>query len=320
MYSNTPRKLRATLARSLATVALACVATATAFGPGHVAHAGPIVTTPSRIRPTTEIGAQTVGIQWINAAQPWSQFAQTADTYFNEGLRAVSIATALDPTGQVLYSAIFHSGQGTDAQWINTAAPWASFAQTVDTYFNQGLRLVSISTVTGSDGQILYTGVFRGGQGDGAQWVSRAEDHIDFFRTVANQESLGLQLIATATAIGSDGNLVYTGLFRNGPGNDGQTHEASLFWSGFADHTDYERSQGFRLIAIASTLGPDGWVEYDGVYRQSAGTEWVHAAQPWASFAATDAAYFNQGLRMVALALTTDANGQVLYTGVWETI
>jgi hypothetical protein len=99
--------------------------------------------------------------------------------------------------------------------------------------------------------------------------------------------------------------------------------EPSWFWIQFAADLDHDVSEGSYLISVTTnyvTWGANGagWAEYTGVLRHGEGTQWLQPAQPWTSFAAADANYFNQGPRMFSLGLTTSPTGQVLYTGVWK--
>ena len=310
-------------ARAGMAAALLGAALALAQGASPAAHAGSPVLPIGAINAVSRaLAPQAATTQWVNQAAPWSSFAPIADGYFAQGLRAVSIATTVGPDGQVLYSAVFHSEQGTGAQWITPAQDAPTFGRTVDYYAGQGLRLVSTSAVT-NPGQFktpLFTGVFRGGQGADAQLLDGGRTYSAVIGRIRAHHAEGLRLVSLSTNVDNYGQIYYGGVFRAGQGHDGEAVSLGNAWEGFAADDARYFGLGYRLVSISTATGTDGRVRYSGVYRdgQGSGAQYILSARGWADFAAADKGYFDQGLRLVSLGLTTDAQGTVLYTGAWR--
>ena len=150
---------------------------------GQIAYAG-----------TSRAGMGT-GAQWVTPAKEWNDFAAQAKTYFDQGLRLVSLSTTYNVQGNTVYSGVWRGGIGGGAQWTIPATDWSSFVAKDKSYFDQGLRLVAVSTFFKS-GQPKYTGVWRSGQGTGAQWVNAATDWNSFAAKDKNYFDQGLRLVS----------------------------------------------------------------------------------------------------------------------------
>lgn len=311
------------IARSGMAAALLGAALVLAQGAAPAAHAGSPMLLIGAIGAVSSSHTQAQATtQWVNQAVPWAAFAPIADAYFAQGLRAVSIATTVGSDGQVLYSGVFHSDQGTDAQWITPAQDSSTFGRTVSYYADQGLRLVSSSAVTnpGEFKTPLFTGVFRGGQGTDAQVLDGGRTYSFVSGRIRTHHSEGLRLVSLSTNVDNYGQIYYGGVFRGGQGYDGEAFSLGNAWKGFAADDARYFGLGYRLVTISTATGTDGRVRYTGVYRdgQGSGAQYILSARGWADFAAADKGYFDQGLRLVSLGLTTDAQGTVLYTGAWR--
>ena len=247
------------------------------------------------------------GAQWSIPATDWDSFAVKDKQYFDQGLRIVSLSSYYD-FGQKMskYTATWRGGVGTGAQWTNPATDWNAFAAKTQTYFDQGLRLNTIS-ITNKKGQIAYTGTSRGGLGTGAQWIIPAMEWDAFSAQVLSYSNQGLRLVSVSTTYNVQGKTVYAGVVRGNVGVGAQRVIPATDWNSFATQDKKLFDQGLRLVAV-STFFKSGQLKYCGVWRggQGTGTQWVNVATDWNSFAAKDKQYFEQGLRLVSLSLARD--------------
>jgi len=252
------------------------------------------------------------GAQWSLPATDWDSFAAQDKKYFDQGLRMVTLSSYYD-FGQKMskYTATWRGGVGTGGQWTNPATDWNAFAAKTQTYFDQGLRLNSIS-ITNKKGQIAYTGTSRGGLGTGAQWIIPAMEWPEFSAQVAKYLNQGLRLVSVSTTYDVQGKIVYAGVCRGGVGGGAQVMIPATDWNSFVTKDKQYFDQGLRLVAV-STFFKSGQLKYFGVWRgeQGAGVQWVNAATDWNTFATKDKAYFDQGLRLVSLSLARDQSAVI---------
>lgn len=78
-------------------------------------------------------------------------------------------------------------------------------------------------------------------------------------------------------------------------------------WTQFANNTTGYFQQGITLAAM-SVFFKSGQPRYFGVWRGGVGSgaQWASQPAPWASFAATDKGYFDQGLRLASHSVLRD--------------
>jgi hypothetical protein len=247
------------------------------------------------------------GAQWSLPATDWDSFAAQDKKYFDQGLRMVTLSSYYD-FGQKMskYTATWRGGVGTGAQWTIPATDWNAFAAKTQTYFDQGLRLNTIS-ITNKKGQIAYTGTSRAGLGTGAQWILQAMEWDAFSTQVQNYSNQGLRLVSVSTTYNVQEKTVYAGVVRGNVGVGAQRVIPATDWNSFETEDKKLFDQGLRLVAI-STFFKSGQIKYCGVWRggQGTGVQWVNAAADWNTFAAKDKQYFDQGLRLVSLSLARD--------------
>src|SRR2546425_3104443 len=71
-----------------------------------------------------------------------------------------------------LYVGVWHGGVGAGAQWSIPATDWNSFAAKDKQYFDQGLRIVTLSSNYVIDRNMSkYTATWRGERRTSAQWT-----------------------------------------------------------------------------------------------------------------------------------------------------
>jgi len=216
-----------------------------------------------------------------------------------------------------LYVGVFHSGEGSGSQWVNSATTWANFAAKNQSYFQQGLRMVALSSYydfTLDDSK--YVAVWRSGQGAGAQWTIPATDWNSFASWVKQRFNEGQYLVAV-TVTNRSGQLAYSGTVRSGSGAQWVNHGAE--WAQFAAINAQYVAQGLRLVAVSTTYNVEGKTIYVGVWRtvQGAGQQKLSEAADWSTFSAQAKTNFTQGMRLAAVAVFFKS-GAPKYTGVWR--
>jgi len=191
------------------------------------------------------------------------------------------------------YLAIWRVGTGT--QWWATGLNYNDFKAKDLTYFNQGLRLISLRFHQGS-----YTGIWH--PGSGAQWWATGLSYDDFKTKDLGYFNQGLRLVDMEVLDGT-----FSGVWR--PGSGAQWWVTGLNFNDFkAKDLDYF-NQGLRLVCIR--VQENG--TFTGVWRPGSGAQWWVTGLNYNDFKAKDQTYFNQGLRLVDMELH---NG--LFTGVWQ--
>ena len=111
----------------------------------------------------------------------------------------VSVSTTYNVQGKTVYAGVVRGNVGVGAQRVIPATDWNSFATQDKKLFDQGLRLVAISTFFKS-GQLKYCGVWRAGQGNGAQWVNQASDWNTFAAKDKQYFDQGLRIVSLSLA------------------------------------------------------------------------------------------------------------------------
>jgi len=187
------------------------------------------------------------GAQWTNPAASWAEFSQINQGRLNEGLRLVSISV-FNRSGQPAYVGVWRPGSG--AQHSTPAVEWTAFTQLDKSYFDQGLRLVSISATYDVQGRIVYSAVWRGGQGNGAQWTQPAQDWGSFAKADKAFFDQGLRL-AAISVLYQHGKPLYVGTWRNGLGNGAQWINPTTNWSSWTVQDKGYFDKGLRLVGIA---------------------------------------------------------------------
>lgn len=194
-------------------------------------------------------GGVGTGAQWTTPAADWDTFAAKTTQYFNQGLRMVAVSIT-NRKGQIAYAGTSRAGMGTGAQWVTPAKEWNDFASQAQIYFGQGLRLVSLSTTYNVQGKTVYSGVWRGGVGAGAQWVIPATNWASFVAKDKEYFDHGLRLVAVSTFVKS-GQPLYTGVWRAGVGAGAQWVNAAADWDTFAAKDKTYFDQGLRMVSLS---------------------------------------------------------------------
>jgi hypothetical protein len=271
----------------------------------------PLLETLPAPKPNLYVGVwragQGGGAQWSNPAADWDTFAAKDKSYFDQGLRIVTMSSYYDFNQNMSkYTATWRAGVGGGAQWTVPATDWNTFAQKTTEHFNQGLRLVAVS-ITNRKGQIAYAGTSRAGMGTGTQWVTQAKEWNEFSAQAQTYFGQGLRLVSLSTTYNVQGKTVYSGVWRGGVGTGAQWTIPATDWASFEAKDKGYFDNGLRLVAV-STYVKSGTPLYTGVWRAGvgAGAPWVNTATDWDTFAAKDKTYYDQGLRLVALSLARD--------------
>ena len=215
-----------------------------------------------------------------------------------------------------MYVGVWRGGVGTGAQWTIPATDWNSFVAKDKGYFDQGMRIVALSSYYDFDQKTSkYTAVWRSGVGTGAQWTIPATDWDSFVAKDKMFVDQGLLLVAISIT-NRNGQIAYTGTWRS-VGKGLQFIVPAKEWDDFNKISLV--NQHFRLVAISTTYNVQGKIVYAGVWRSGVGlgAQWRNQATDWNSFAAEDKKYFDQGLRLVAVSAVY-YKGQPKYCGVWR--
>lgn len=204
-------------------------------------------------------------------------------------LTAFAPGAALAETG---YAAVWRPGNG--AQWWRSGMNLDQFKAQDRTYFDQGLRLQSVSL---KDGR--FAAVWR--PGSGAQWW-RSGMTLDELKTQDTAYfNQGLRLVALEL----DGGR-FTAAWR--PGSGAQWWRTGMTVDQFKAQDLTHFNNGLRLALLEVDGG-----RYTAVWRPGAGAQWWRSGMTGAEIEAQDQTYFNQGLRLTALAVDGDR-----YAAVWR--
>ncbi|MEI9886160.1 MAG: M23 family metallopeptidase [Rhizomicrobium sp.] len=189
-------------------------------------------------------------------------------------------------------TAVWRPGGGT--QWVKWGMGSSDFKAQDTAYFNQGLRIQSLSIHNGS-----IAAVWR--PGSGTQWVKWGMSFPDFKTQDLAYFSQGLRI----TLFVIDGGQI-AAVWR--PGSGTQWVHVGLTGDQFKAQDTAYFNQGLRIAALAVSGG-----KLSAVWRPGSGTQWVKWGMSNAQFSAQDNAYFAQGLRQTSVAVE---NGQ--YAAVWQ--
>ena len=247
------------------------------------------------------------GAQWTQPAQEWSSFAKADKAFFDQGLRLVGVSAFYDWNKKVpKYVGTWRSGLGTGAQWTNPAASWAEFSQKNQGHISNGLRLVSISVFNRS-GQPAYVGVWR--PGSGAQKSTQAVEWDAFAKLDKGYFDQGMRLVSISATYNAQGKTVYAAVWRGGQGTGAQWTQPAQEWSSFAKADKAFFDQGLRLATLG-VFYRHGKPMYVGTWRSGLGNgaQWINSITSWSSWAAKDKGHFNNGLRLVGIAVAQDAS------------
>jgi hypothetical protein len=190
------------------------------------------------------------------------------------------------------YTAVWRPGDG--AQWWNPPLSLDQFKTKDKAYFDQGLRLMTLSIRADK-----YMGVWQ--PGNGAQWWTPPLPFEDFKATDKAYFDQGLRLVALSVDGGK-----YAGVWR--PGSGAQWTNPPLGLDAFKEKDKAYFAQGLRLMTLRVRGG-----KYTGVWRPGSGAQWWTHPLPYEEFKTKDKAYFDQGLRLASLSVD---GGK--YAGVWR--
>jgi hypothetical protein len=243
----------------------------------------------------------------FNPAADWSSFAAKNKEHVDQGLRLVAISSYYEfDERESKYSGVWRAGQGSDAQLVTPAIDWNTFAAKTEQYRDQGLRLVAIS-VSNARGNLRYVGVWRGGQGNAVQRVHPGMEWSDFKAQDKKYFDQGLRLGAVGTTYNVEGRTVYAGVWRGGLGTGAQGYWPATNWNDFSAQANEFEDQGLRVTAI-SMFFKSGEPVYFSVWRSGQGSaaQRISPAVDWSTFAARSKTYYDQGLRLVGIAVSRD--------------
>jgi len=164
---------------------------------------------------------------------------------------------------------------------------------------------------------VRYTGVWRGGQGTGAQRVLPAQPWSEFALADKTCFDQGLRLAsASATYDRRTATPLYAGVWRDGHG--AQQARPAMPWQQLTAQNLAYLGQGLRLVAL-SIFNRNCQTAYFGAWRGEPGDakQWLYPAMPWEDFAANDRILVSQGLRLVSIAVA-NVDGGLVYSGVWR--
>ncbi len=174
-------------------------------------------------------------------------------------------------TRQRSYSAVFQSDVAPTQYW---ELPPDKFADKVRTLEDQGQRLISLHTYVGTDGTLLYSGVFQAGPE--AQRYPGDMSWDDFTHQIDKWAPEGYFLTNLAVFV-KDGQERYLGVWRQRPGGANRAAFWVSGWNSFAKQIQWEEALGLHLTSMTHwQLGNQR--KYGGVWLEASGREDVVAA------------------------------------------
>jgi len=197
------------------------------------------------------------GEEETKPAMAWQQLAAENLAFVGRGFRLVALSL-FNRNGQIAYVASWRAVEGDAQQWLFQAQPWDGFAARDRTLVAQGLRLTALAAARDVDGEPVYAGVWRGGQGSAEQAVEPGLD-ADAFRVKDGAHAAkGLHLVSLAAFLAADGRPCYAGVWRAGGQTGGpraRPVDLAADWTGFAAANQRRLREGFRLVAFALLPG-----------------------------------------------------------------
>lgn len=190
------------------------------------------------------------------------------------------------------YLSVWRPGSG--AQWWVTGWSYDDFKARDKTYFDQGLRLISLRV---RDGR--YTAIWH--PGSGTQWWVSGWTYDDFKAKDKEYFDQGLRLVDIEIDNGK-----FTGVWR--PGVGAQWWVTGWTYDDFKAQDKTYFDQGLRLKCLRVVNG-----KFTGVWRPGSGAQWWVTGWSYADFKAKDKEYFDQGLRLVDI-----EKHDATFTGVWQ--
>jgi murein DD-endopeptidase MepM/ murein hydrolase activator NlpD len=190
------------------------------------------------------------------------------------------------------FTTVWQPGSGT--QWVRWDMSGNAFTAQNKTYFDQGLRVTSLSIKNGR-----LAAVWR--PGSGVQWVRWSMSSDDFKAQDKTYLAQGLRITELAV---DNGKLA--AVWR--PGSGAQWGHWSMSGEEFKAQDKTYFAQGLRITSLAVDNG-----ELAAVWRPGSGAQWVRWDMSDNDLAAQDRIYFPQGLRITSLA---SENGR--YAAVWQ--
>ncbi len=183
------------------------------------------------------------------------QFQTTGKTLFDSGYRLVDVALSADAKNPKLvrYSGYWRKGLGTGSQFAILATSWANFAAQGQKHFSAGRRLVSMSNTIIGD-QVVFTGVWNSGQGNGAMFAIPPTNGSEYVKKAEQYKSAGLRTVAHSVYTLTNGQTVlYTGIVgTNVPaGEEFINDPKDSPWSAFMAQHAKKVAQGFRLADVS---------------------------------------------------------------------
>ncbi|WP_421998525.1 M23 family metallopeptidase [Reyranella sp.] len=190
------------------------------------------------------------------------------------------------------YAAVWRPGSG--AQWWRSGMTADEFKAQDKTYFDQGLRIQSMSLKGGR-----FTVVWR--PGSGAQWW-RSGMTVDQLKA---QDKTYFDQGLRLAALEIDGGK-FAAVWR--PGTGAQWWRSGMTADEFKAQDKTYFDQGLRIAVLEIEGG-----RFAAVWRPGTGTQWWRSGMTGADLESQDQIYFGQGLRLTALAVDGDR-----YAAVWR--
>ncbi|MBA2732103.1 MAG: hypothetical protein H0U54_04335 [Acidobacteria bacterium] len=239
---------------------------------------------------------------------PTSEFIAKRNQLSQQGLAISSIAV-YRANGQDNFIAVFEPTPNNKTVTNLLAGTWEQFAAKDKEMFDKGFRLadIALSMDPKNARKVLYTGIWKGGLGNGAQWTDPAMSWEDFLAKAKERFNAGLRPVSMASIAVLDNvqegsfKSLFTATWRNGLGNgalyfippsEGQAYTPALM-KHFND--------GLRTVAFNTYTVNGQKPMYVGVVSGGLGTpgEWSSPSMKWDEFVAEHNKRVSQGFRLM---------------------
>jgi Polyglycine hydrolase-like, structural repeat len=188
----------------------------------------------------------------ILPGQKWSDFRESNQGYFKQGLRLVSVSP-YNRGGEDGCAAAWSGGLGTGDQVVLKFTSWDEFNNHDENFFNDGYRLAARGFHYNSVGQPTHTGVWRKGLGNGAQFSNPEGDWNTFASFADGQHNAGRRCVSIATAIHSNQQKFVGTWGAHGWGSGEERKDTIWGLENFKNADEQNFKDGLRLVALNVT-------------------------------------------------------------------
>ncbi len=243
-----------------------------------------------------------------------SEFIAKRNQLAQQGLAISSIAV-YRANGQDNFVAVFEPTPNNKSVTNLLTGTWEQFAAKDKEMFDKGFRLadIALSMNPKSARKVLYTGIWKGGLGNGAQWTDPAMSWEDFLAKAKERFNQGLRPVSMSSIAVLDdvqkGSYkgVYTATWRDGLGNGAlyfiPPSEGQAYTPALTKHFN----NGLRTVAFNTYTVNGQTPMYVAVVSGGLGTpgEWSSPSMKWDEFVAEHNKKVAQGYRLLDVSVYT---------------